>query len=929
MEFSTVLSTYLIILLCSFYTYQALGIDGLNEQNALLNNFTYFFLFTPNKQVTVGTYNEARNACLNHKADLMSITAQSEQELISELAQNNNVSEGIWINRQSVSKFENWGPFQKVQFEDLNETCISSVIVTKREKSLFSFYHGYSVVELEKLGGDFAHIKENTFKVNMTHDQNACVAICQNEGDCLLFTVIPNISNHSLSGHLCIRSNSSNIDRLFHVPNASSGFRNTSYTGRESTGSWLVENCSAKHPFICQAPIIDYSRYDCPDGYFQLRKTEKCYKIHTIVNDQDGVTWDKAREICRQGPGRNPDLASFHSVLDIAEVVSQIQDYVWGMWIGYHYSSITFKWAWVDGYHSNYTNWAEIVPTYRSYGCAEMITSPGIPGSWNIVGCYQKRGYICETYKEQNSKSMNNVNVSESPCKEGWVHYNDACYVSKKETLSWEEAEALCLSYGANLASVHSEAENAFILGMFSSLRPLWIGFSQNPDSEFLWTDGWPVTFSKWSSNGIEELGKCCFMASNGTWMLSLCSQQRHFVCKYSLVKKPPVIEAVDGVCPSDQWMKWGGHCYYFWVPSNGEPVSYSWQNKDSTYKFSWPEGQRICRAIAPEIFHSNLASIENRLENAMLVNQVKKIMKKFSGHTTVWIGLHRNGTGAQFENVDHSPLQYDPWAPGEPNSPELATQCVEMRLDVWTGAWNDHPCSEKTYFICKSDIVDETVLEEISKKSEKESKCPTAEWKEFKGNCYFIRPFDMLNWVQATEECQKLSYGETPVVTSIHDAEENYFIQSELIRQKGSISSFAVWIGLHKAGPFKQNPYKWVDGSVLVFQNWADHEPNDVHGVENCVELSVPSGEWNDNNCNEQKGYVCKVKQKEETNDNKKPSSSTSRKVDILYGVLVMVGLVVIAIIVAVSIDRLKKRTSKTSGDYENVLFQNNPTGE
>ena len=63
-----------------------------------------------------------------------------------------------------------------------------------------------------------------------------------------------------------------------------------------------------------------------------------------------------------------------------------------------------------------------------------------------------------------------------------------------------------------------------------------------------------------------------------------------------------------------------------------------------------------------------------------MIVEELKSIMQNYKKHTTAWIGLIRNGTKAEFAWTDGSPLQYTPWSPGEPNSPELDTQCGEIR---------------------------------------------------------------------------------------------------------------------------------------------------------------------------------------------------------------------------------------------------------
>ena len=59
---------------------------------------------------------------------------------------------------------------------------------------------------------------------------------------------------------------------------------------------------------------------------------------------------------------------------------------------------------------------------------------------------------------------------------------------------------------------------------------------------------------------------------------------------------------------------------------------------------------------------------------------------------------------------------------------------------------------------------------------------------------------------------------------------------------------------------------WAWTDKTSLGFTNWAPNEPNfafhpgDV-AEENCVEM-YHDGHWNDNNCLEKRGFVCRHRQ-------------------------------------------------------------------
>ena len=55
---------------------------------------------------------------------------------------------------------------------------------------------------------------------------------------------------------------------------------------------------------------------------------------------------------------------------------------------------------------------------------------------------------------------------------------------------------------------------------------------------------------------------------------------------------------------------------------------------------------------------------------------------------------------------------------------------------------------------------------------------------------------------------------------------------------------------------------YVWNDGSAEGYYNWHEGEPNGGTSNENCVELLVPGGKWNDIFCDYQNGYVCRKRQ-------------------------------------------------------------------
>ena len=70
--------------------------------------------------------------------------------------------------------------------------------------------------------------------------------------------------------------------------------------------------------------------------------------------------------------------------------------------------------------------------------------------------------------------------------------------------------------------------------------------------------------------------------------------------------------------------------------------------------------------------------------------------------------------------------------------------------------------------------------------------------------------------------------------LVSVHNEEENNFITNMVLEkdfeEHGTTmeeTSYLPWIGLHKDPVPSWNVSNWVDGSPVVYKNWAANEPN------------------------------------------------------------------------------------------------------
>jgi len=153
-------------------------------------------------------------------------------------------------------------------------------------------------------------------------------------------------------------------------------------------------------------------------------------------------------------------------------------------------------------------------------------------------------------------------------CPDGWTKYEDACYLVLKKKTSWDRANKYCQQKmpGAQLPSIHSDAQNRFLMNMVGGSygTSYWIGGSRpdkrllpkNKSWSFSWTDGSEWCFSKWAffqpeTNERYPYRRCAetiiFKAGRRSryrkeprWSVSVCTISNVSVCEYRLTAEKP-----------------------------------------------------------------------------------------------------------------------------------------------------------------------------------------------------------------------------------------------------------------------------------------------------------------------------------------------------------------------------------------------------
>ena len=64
------------------------------------------------------------------------------------------------------------------------------------------------------------------------------------------------------------------------------------------------------------------------------------------------------------------------------------------------------------------------------------------------------------------------------------------------------------------------------------------------------------------------------------------------------------------------------------------------------------------------------------------------------------------------------------------------------------------------------------------------------------------------------------------------------------------------VWIGFNDVTT--EGAFRWADGNHVTYTKWAWSQPDNQNDYENCVEMKVDGGSWEDTSCGRKLPFVC-----------------------------------------------------------------------
>ncbi|XP_030844665.1 alpha-N-acetylgalactosamine-specific lectin-like [Strongylocentrotus purpuratus] len=105
---------------------------------------------------------------------------------------------------------------------------------------------------------------------------------------------------------------------------------------------------------------------------------------------------------------------------------------------------------------------------------------------------------------------------SAGSCAQSWFYFEGSCYGYFRNPVNFKSALKVCRTVKngtADLVSIHSEAENAFVYNLWLAEelylgQLLWIGYYQHADSDpFTWIDGTPDNYTSWEPTQPDNNG--------------------------------------------------------------------------------------------------------------------------------------------------------------------------------------------------------------------------------------------------------------------------------------------------------------------------------------------------------------------------------------------------------------------------------------
>jgi len=442
----------------------------------------------------------------------------------------------------------------------------------------------------------------------------------------------------------------------------------------------LAAQAEAQTPtFTCDRTVFDECKEncevkrDCDDGSKHFNNT--CFWV-----SRNSYPWSQAHRRC-EARGNGWQLAKLHSQEEQV-FLKDLNGHSRSMWIGLRQHNPPqgpFYWRDFSELGNTYKRWSEGQPdaTERSWSCVFMDHETG---EWDDTRCRDKHEYACSRpgarpvtpvtlscKEEEMSKKCNEL--CKPICRADEHQFGEGtCFHVTPDYYNSADAQDKCRERGMELASLHSQKEQDFLIGSRNGdLEIMWIGLKHikgGNESNWEWSDGTAYDWSSWGRsqpNDYKKPGEDCVYLDQywREWYDEDCTVSTELyraACKRTKS------------CGEGEHQYGGNTCFWF-----------------ETEGLDWDAAQSRCKERGDGW---ELASIHSRQEFDFVLDVLRgaefKRRDVWMNEIDVWFGLEHSSTkGARIS---------------------LKPGCGTMNSA--SGQWDGRSCTDSYGFVCRGPAV-------------------------------------------------------------------------------------------------------------------------------------------------------------------------------------------------------------------------------
>nr|XP_002120905.3 macrophage mannose receptor 1 isoform X2 [Ciona intestinalis] len=816
------------------------------------------------------TWVQARDACRQQNADLLSITSPKEQAWIA--GRINVVTTVMWLGMSDITVEGNWAWSDGYPLVYLNWRA-------GQPNSYGGNEDCGAIITRNGLWGDTPCSRHLSF---ICKKRDETKAINQPTTVAPIGTIpILNVECYNHDGSDYIGSVNVSASGL---PCMDWGLQTTTFglSGNlcrnpdHSLMPWCYTNSSLGWGYCDVSTCI--STLYCESGWKSIGG--RCFRLGCTIPS----VWFDAQTSCKKV---GADVARIGSKAELDEIIVwmeatrslKISTYD-DLWIGLNDIDHEMHFEWDDGVTPTFTYWGKDQPV-DIQGDRDCVKMSLASGRWDDVSCYRKYQFLCSKNPTEPSPPQTSMfdgvctkrgggslptptgsNVTlptpDKGCPVGWVGFEATCYKFVHQQTNWTDGYRLCQRRFGNISRMivpHNRFEQTFLTTQ-SHHYDITVTFHLNILALSQPTTGWhffdtdfddvkqskKIIFTNWERNQPNKnhvdpagIGMCVSMGAGshaGLWKVGNCKDQRRVVCtqpRQGFTTAPPPTTPIPLPCP-DGWQAIKTKCFKVFNEI------YRVRRK------TWSQARDFCRMLGGDQGNADLASIHSDEEISLIKT---KAIGNFVHGGYLWIGLNKRGQDGSWRWSDNSAVDYMNWG-SNGEKPSVNENCVEYQANI--NFWRGSTCNGLRNWICQIDR-GASVVDMNSVTTQAPQTCGDASWLYFNGSCYYFSNRKRMAYYDARKYCQSMSSD----LTSVENIEEQNYLHQQI--QRLILSEW--WIGLDMNN--RDNSFRWADGKPFTFHSWRPNEPNYVNKQETCVYIYQSDGTWNDYNCGKKISFICK----------------------------------------------------------------------